>query len=49
VCEEHVRFTDVYNIHTYPIRRSNLVIASVAVMHGELLELTGNMVCGPGI
>jgi hypothetical protein len=43
------RFTNVHNIHTCPIGCPNLIIAGVAVMHGMLLNFSGNVVHSPGV
>jgi hypothetical protein len=43
------RFTDVSNLHTCPICSLNVVVPVVAFMHGELFNLTGDVVGCPRV
>jgi hypothetical protein len=41
--------TNMTNTHTLSISRVNLLTAVVLLSHGELVELTGDVVCGAGV
>jgi hypothetical protein len=41
--------TNMTNAHTLPICRMDLITALVLLLHGELVELTGDVVGGAGV
>jgi hypothetical protein len=40
------RVTNIINVHTYAIGRPYLIIAMIPVMHGEFVQLIGDIVSG---
>jgi hypothetical protein len=43
------RFTNINNVYTYTVCHLNLVIATVMLMHGELLQFPSDVIGGPRI